>query len=168
MPSRRPIPDLNGQDAVMLIVELQSLANVRAVFVGQDADAKNKNDRMSSKAIDELRVDLGLKIGYALTSGRVAGAVAQTHLNDYRDKKASVCVGPPLGSVEVHMVGEEDGMGTPTPSGKVSYPARGHGCWKIGANDISQLVVKGPSVVGGKVELDTAARIDGDNTLVLL
>ena len=122
MPTRKPIPDLNGQEAVMLIMELQSLANVRAVFVGQDADARAKDDRLSSKALDELRVDLGLKIAYALTSGRVAGAVAQTHLNDYRDKKASVCVGPPLGSVEVHLAGEEEAMGTPTPSGKVSHP----------------------------------------------
>lgn len=119
MPSRKPIPDLSGQDAVMLIVELQSLSNVRAIFVGQDVHATDKEDRLASKSLDELRVDLGVKISYALTSGKVAGAVAQTNLQDYRDKKASVCVGPPLGSVEVHLVGDEEVMTTPTPSGKV-------------------------------------------------
>lgn len=176
MPSRKPIPDLNGQEAVMLIVELQSLSQIRAVFVGQDADipatATTKDGRLTSKALDELRVDLGLKISYALTSGRVAGAIAQTHLNDYRDKKASVCVGPPLGSVEVHLAGDEAAMGTPTPSGKVSFLF--YYCAALGTRfgecvlTFLQIVVKGPSVSGGKVELDVAARIDADHTLILL
>jgi hypothetical protein len=120
MPGRKPIPDLNGQEAVMLIVELQALSKVRGVFVGQDVDATEKEDRLSSKAVDELRVDLGLKIAVAATSGKVAGALAQANLADYKDRKASVCVGPPVGSVEVSLLGEEEAMAGPTPSGKVS------------------------------------------------
>ena len=125
MPSRKPIPDLNGQQAVHLIVEQQALQNVRGVFVGQDVNATEKEDKLSSKDLEELRVDLGLRIAYAATSGKVAGAVAQTNLMDYRDKKASVCVGPPLGSVEVSLVGEEEAMGGPTPSGKVCLMSSG-------------------------------------------
>ena len=130
MPKRKPVPDLNAQEVVFLIVDLQSLAQVRAVFVGQEVEgpvgSAAPEDRLSSKAADELRVDLGLRISTALVDGRVAGAVAQSNLLDYRAKNAGeVCVGPPVGSVEVWVKGEEEAMGGPTPAGKVSFPF----CW---------------------------------------
>ena len=116
MPTKKPIPDLSGQDAMNLILEQQALMKLRLFLIGQPANSKTKLD---SKTLDELRVDLGTRVGYALTAGKVAGAVAQTNIADYRDKKGVVCVGPPLGSVEVHLKGDEEKMGTPTPSGTV-------------------------------------------------
>lgn len=164
MPPQKPVPS-----AAALTGELRALANVRGVFVGQDVYAHGKDDRLSSAALAELRVDLGVRIAYAATSGQVAGAVAQTNLMDYRDKKASVCVGPPLGSVEVCLVGEEEAMGTPTPSGKVCFCSLCCLLWSwASANDGLQVVVKGPAVVDGKAELDAPARIDTDHTLILL
>ena len=105
MPSRKPMPDLNGKDAVFLVMELQALSNVRGLFVGQEVGSEQV---LKSSELDELRTELGVRIGYALTSGKVAGAVAQTNLADYRNKGEVVCFGPPVGSVEIKLVGEDD------------------------------------------------------------
>lgn len=96
-----------------------------------------------------MRLLLGARIGYALTTPLVAGAVAQTNILDYRDKgRDIVCYGAPLSSVEINLEGEEDVMGTSTPKGKLS--------------------IKGPAVVGGgKITLDLVVQIDRDHTVVL-
>jgi hypothetical protein len=62
---------------------------------------------------------LGVRIGYALTAPKVAGAISQTMVHDYRDHGEDVNVGPPVGSVEVHVTGEEGELDSSTPKGKV-------------------------------------------------
>lgn len=153
MPSRKPIPDLNSKDAMFLVMELNALSKVRAMFVGQDvaadvapqqsvqavteaAAAAQKSGgglkktqpatKLKSEELGELRVDLGVRVAYALISGKVAGAVCQGNLGDYRVKEGKVvCVGPPTGSVEVKLRsvdgGDEavDGKGR-GPRGRVS------------------------------------------------
>jgi hypothetical protein len=122
MPKRKPIPDLNGKDAFALVMDLQALVDVRAMFVAQDVGAlTTKGAALDGKALDELRVELGVRIGYALTDGRVAGAVAQTNIADFRNKKGLVCVGPPLGSVEVFLKGDEAAMKGSLAEGKVCF-----------------------------------------------
>jgi hypothetical protein len=121
MPKRKPIPDLNGKDAFALVMDLQALVNVRAMFVAQEVGAvKSKGEALDGKTLDELRVELGMRIGYALTDGRVAGAVAQTNIADFRNKKEVVCVGPPIGSVEVFLKGEEKDIQGSLAEGQVS------------------------------------------------
>jgi acyl-CoA synthetase (AMP-forming)/AMP-acid ligase II len=170
MPSRKPIPDLGGgKDAVFLVMELAALSKLRAVFVGHDT-ATDKQSSLTSSDLDTLRTELGVKISYALTSGQVAGAVAQGNLHDYRDKGPKVvCVGAPAGSVEVKLVGEDDGV--------VGKGRGGEGSVSLSfsfisdrANQMAQIVVNGPAVAGekGEVQLDVKAKIDTDHTLVLL
>lgn len=92
--------------------------NVRALLVSQrDSDDKN---RLSSSVLSSIRLALGARIGYALTSGAVAGAVAQTNVLDYRNKGSVVNVGAPVTSVEVHLRGEDELMERERPVGKVS------------------------------------------------
>ena len=93
-----------------------TLSNLRVVLISQPAtDAP----RLLSLMLTDLRILLGARVAYALTAPRVAGALAQTHILDYRDKGSAVCVGAPLGSVEVHLTGEEEAMASQAPRGKV-------------------------------------------------
>jgi hypothetical protein len=97
-------------------VALSSLSKLRLVLIGQPAASRT---RLSSSTLHELRLLLGAKVAYGLTVPKVAGAISQTNLHDYRNKGENVSVGPPLGSVEVHMTGSEEKLGSPTPEGKV-------------------------------------------------
>lgn len=139
------LPSSRGQPSSTM------LSNLRALFIPQPvpADASVESARLTSSDLSALRLTLTARIGYALTTPLVAGAVAQTNILDYRDKgKNVVMVGPPLSSVEVHLEGEEDTVGTQKPSGR--------------------LAVKGPVVVGGgKVVLDVVVRLDDDHTIIL-
>lgn len=88
----------------------------------------------------------------ALTSGVVAGYVAQSNPLDYRDKGSVVGVGGVASSIEAHLVGEEKEM--------------------EGLDAVGEIMVKGPAVVGGKsvqklVE-GVTVKFDGDNTVVLV
>ncbi|RMZ76587.1 hypothetical protein DV737_g4761, partial [Chaetothyriales sp. CBS 132003] len=125
--------------------QFHPLSKVRLVLIGQPVWQKT---RLTSEELDELRLRLGARIGYALTAPEVAGAVAQTNIQDYRNKGNVVSVGPPVGSVEIHMVGEEESVSSSTPQGKI--------------------VVRGPAVAGGNVELNGLARIAEDNTVSLV
>ena len=107
MPTKRPT------------IALSSLSRLRLLSIDQPASQKT---RLSSSTLHKLRLLLGAKVVYGLTAPKVAGAAGQTNVHDYRDKGDIVCVGPPLGSVEVHMVGEEDKLGEATPQGRVSSP----------------------------------------------
>ncbi|KAK6384695.1 hypothetical protein LTS17_002258 [Exophiala oligosperma] len=123
------------------------LSKLRALFIPQSASSPTKT-RLSSSTLHTLRTHLHTRIGYALTAPFVAGAIAQTNILDYRDKGRQVCVGAPMSSVELSLAGEEDVMGTHTPKGTLN--------------------VKGPAVVGGKINLDIQGQIDDDHTLLLL
>ena len=105
MPSTRPA------------AAISSLARVRLMLIGQ---AASNTVKLSSSTLHQLRLLSGSKVVYGLTAPKVAGAICQTNVHDYRDKGEVVCVGPPLGSVEVHMVGEEGKLGEATPQGRVS------------------------------------------------
>ena len=107
MPAKRPL------------VKLTSLSKLRLLLIGQPVSQRT---RLTSSELHELRLVLGARIGYALTAPSVAGAVSQTNIQDYRDKGDAIFVGPPVGSVEVHMIGEEESMASNTPLGKVRLP----------------------------------------------
>ena len=97
-------------------VALRTLSSVRLILIGQPVAQKS---RLSSQDLHELRQILGARVGYAFTAPKVAGAISQTNIQDYRNNKNDISGGPPLGSVEVNITGPED-MGSPTPRGNVS------------------------------------------------
>ncbi|EXJ91788.1 hypothetical protein A1O3_00338 [Capronia epimyces CBS 606.96] len=123
-----------------------SLASLRVLLIPQSTNLPAKT-RLSSSTLHTLRSHLQSRIGYALTTPLVAGAITQTNILDYRDKGARVCLGAPLSSVEVHVSGDEEIMDTHTPQGKIT--------------------VRGPAVVGGKITLDVEGQVDEDHTLLL-
>ncbi|EXJ93488.1 hypothetical protein A1O1_01880 [Capronia coronata CBS 617.96] len=123
-----------------------SLARLRVLLIPQSTTLP-ANTRLSSATLHTLRTHLQCRIGYALTTPLVAGAVAQTNILDYRDKGDNVCVGAPLSSVEISLSGDESAMDSHTPRGKIT--------------------IKGPAVVGGTTTLDIEGQIDHDHTLLL-
>lgn len=132
------------------IPNLPALSALRILLIPQAFTSSTRpTPTLNSADLHALRLLLGARIGYALTTPLVAGAVAQTNILDYRDKGRDViCYGAPLSSVEINLEGEEEVVGSSTPTGKLS--------------------VKGPAVVGGgKVTLDVTVQIDKDHTLVL-
>ncbi|OAP64736.1 hypothetical protein AYL99_00708 [Fonsecaea erecta] len=127
-----------------------TLSHLRVLLIPQSVTAP-ASARLSSSTLHNIRTHFKCRIGYALTSPSVAGAIAQTNIFDYRDKGDKVCcVGAPLSSVEINLAGEEPAMGSRTPRG-------------------ATVTIKGPAVVGGKTTLDDVnVQIDEDYTLLLL
>ncbi|GAB7347021.1 hypothetical protein MBLNU459_g3168t2 [Dothideomycetes sp. NU459] len=83
-----------------------------------------------------------------LSTAKVAGAVAQTNMYDYRlaNQSGHSHFGPPLSSVEVKLVDKDDTMvGATTPSGEI--------------------VVSGPAVAGGHANLGVRGTFREDCTL---
>jgi len=140
MPSRNAMVKLAELDSKL------SLSKLRLLFVAHRAgDAKSP--KLLSSVLADLRMLLGARIGYALTTAQVAGAVCQTNMFDYRQTAGSAQLGPPLSSVEISLTGDEEQVSQPEPRGKI--------------------VVKGPAVCGGQASLDLHGQIENDNTLSL-
>jgi hypothetical protein len=75
---------------------------LRLIFVSQQAGADSTP--LDSATLSDLRIYLGARIIYALTAAKVAGAVTQTGMYDYRvdtDVDKSSHFGAPVTSVEV-------------------------------------------------------------------
>lgn len=114
---------------------------------------------LSDAMLSELRITTRARICYALTSALVAGAVAQTHVFDYRIRQPSSSryghFGLPLSSLEIKLANKNDAeVEGSTPGGEV--------------------VVKGPPVAGGdgksyaEVNLGVSGTFGEDGTLSLL
>ena len=97
-----------------------ALSKLRVMFIPQSTSLP-ANTRLSSSAMHILRTHLHARIGYALTTPFVAGAVAQTNILDYRDKGKQVCVGAPMSSIELSLAGDEDVVGSHSPRGTVCF-----------------------------------------------
>ncbi|KAK3117460.1 hypothetical protein LTR53_001147 [Teratosphaeriaceae sp. CCFEE 6253] len=104
---------------------------------------------LSSNMLSDLRIFTRARICYALTAARVAGAVAQSNVFDYRRDAGTgrSHFGSPLSSVEIKLVSKEDG--------KVD-----------GALPEGEIMVSGPAVSGGGVRLGVQGRMREDGTLV--
>ncbi|KXS95654.1 hypothetical protein AC579_10368 [Pseudocercospora musae] len=104
---------------------------------------------LTSTMLSDLRIFTRSRIIYALTTARVAGAIAQTNVFDYRrvDGTEPSHFGVPLGSVEIkYLNADEKALGSPEPNGK--------------------LVVMGPAVAGGEVTLDVNMKMREDGCIV--
>lgn len=103
---------------------------------------------ITSTMLSDLRLFTRSRIIYALTTAKVAGAVAQTNVFDYRrdDGIAHAHFGIPLSSVEIKLINRTDSeVATNEPRG--------------------ELLVAGPAVQGGSVKLAARGRIRPDCTL---
>lgn len=113
MPSRNAVAKLAEIDTRL------SLSNLRLLFVAHRA-GDQKSPKLQSSVLADLRMMLGARIGYALTTGQVAGAFCQTNVLDYRQTPGFNTFGPPLSSVEVTLTGDEERVSKQDPHGKVS------------------------------------------------
>ncbi|KAL2269732.1 hypothetical protein VTJ83DRAFT_1916 [Remersonia thermophila] len=113
--------------------------------------------RLSTAALADLRVLTGARIVYALAAARVAGAVAQTGLYDYRlvgedadrledDAGSGSHFGPPLTSTEV-LFRDKDGVRSDETGSR------------------GEIIVRGPCVAGGEAALGVLGRMRKDNTI---
>ncbi|KID84257.1 acetyl-CoA synthetase-like protein [Metarhizium guizhouense ARSEF 977] len=102
---------------------------------------------LSTQILSDLRVYTGARIVYALTAARVAGAVAQTALFDYRlTPGIEAHFGVPPSSVEIYL---KDMEGHKTTDDIVE----------------GEIVARGPCVSGGEARLGVGGKINDDNTL---
>lgn len=120
---------------------------LRLVFTSERAGLNTPP--LSSNDLSDLRVYTQARIVYALTAAKVAGAVAQTNIYDYRlgalSNKHSH-FGVPLSSLEVKV--------KDTPTLKTTEE-----------QSIGELVVTGSSVAGGEASLGFNATFREDHTL---
>ena len=94
------MPKASSNDSVHPVIGTTP-GKLRLVFVAERAGAGTQT--LSSSTLSDLRVFTGARIVYALSAARVAGAVTQCHMYDYRvfdDDKCSH-FGSPLVSTEV-------------------------------------------------------------------
>ena len=114
--------------------------------------ASSGNTPLTSTQLSDLRVYTGAHIINAFTAPRVAGAISQTNMLDYRtpentDAGLTAHYGPPLSSVEIKL--------TETPDRKITEDSFSEG----------QLVVEGAAVAGGSARIKTMMKITDSNTL---
>ncbi len=141
---------------------------LRLLYVSERARADSQP--LTTTELSDLRVFTGARIIYALTAPKVAGAVAQTNIFDYRvgeNAQEPSHFGVPLSSVEIKLV---DTRGHKTandsnPKGEVSTkPIYLTTC--IDQQLIcKQIIVMGPAVAGGQTALGIVGVIRDDNTL---
>ena len=103
---------------------------------------------LSSSTLSDLRIFTRARIVYALTASHVFGAVAQTHVFDYRREEGEghSRFGSPVSSVEIRLVGNGDA--------------------EVGKSEpVGELVVSGPAVAGGEWKTGRRMRIGEDGCL---
>ncbi|KAI0380801.1 hypothetical protein F5Y04DRAFT_256735 [Hypomontagnella monticulosa] len=119
---------------------------LRLLYVADPAGAGAP--RLSEQTLSNLRIFTGARLVYALAAPRVAGAVAQTQIHDYRisGDGTGAHFGPPVSSDEVLL--------------------RDSGNYKITDESYTgEIVVRGPSVAGGEAALGVIGTMRIDNTL---
>ncbi|KAK4204246.1 hypothetical protein QBC40DRAFT_345541 [Triangularia verruculosa] len=103
-------------------------------------------ERLTGEQLNDLRLITGARVVYALTAAKVAGAVAQTNVYDYRGGEH---FGPPVASVEVLL----RDLGDVRNNDEKSQ---------------GEIVVRGPAVVGKEAGLGVPACIRDDHTIALI
>ncbi|KAM3068945.1 hypothetical protein ACMFMG_004121 [Clarireedia jacksonii] len=123
---------------------------LRLIYISEPIGAESTP--LSAEMLSDLRIYTGSRIIYALTAAKVAGAVSQTGIYDYRvddgsEKYSHFGVPPP--SVEIYL--------KDTKEYKTSEVA-----------SIGEIIVRGPAVVGDEVALGVTGKMKADHTLALV
>ncbi|RFU33475.1 hypothetical protein B7463_g2848, partial [Scytalidium lignicola] len=127
-----------------------SPGKLRLIFTSAQADVET--EPLSAEALSDLRIYTGARVVYALTAAKVAGAVAQTNVYDYRVNNVPEKYshfGAPLNCVEVYF------------KDKGEYKT-------TDATAIGEIFARGPAVVGGEASLNIVGRFKEDHTLALV
>ncbi|KAI8933327.1 hypothetical protein NX059_009952 [Plenodomus lindquistii] len=121
---------------------------LRLVFVSERAGLNTPP--LSSQDLSDLRVYTNARVVYALTAAKIAGAIAQTNVYDYRISNSPPNkhshFGIPLSCLEIKL--------KDTPQLKTTDD-----------QSVGELVVTGSSVAGGEVHLGFNATVRDDHTL---
>lgn len=123
---------------------------LRLIYVSEQHGANSPP--LSSQELSDLRIYTGSRIIYALTSAKVAGAVTQTGIYDYRIDEPSAKYshfGAPVTSVEVFFKDTKDHRTTD-------------------AKSAGEIYVRGPAVVSHEASLGISGQMKDDHTLALL
>ncbi|KAF2744911.1 hypothetical protein M011DRAFT_479384 [Sporormia fimetaria CBS 119925] len=128
-----------------------SPGKLRLLFVAERAG--QNTPPLSSDDLSDLRIYTKARVIYALTAARVAGAVAQTNIYDYRRgltaAKKHSHFGIPVSSVEVRL------RDTSTHKTTDEHTA-------------GEIVVSGPAVAGGEASLGVNGTFNDDHTLAYI
>lgn len=153
-----------------------SRGKLRLIYVSEPIGAPSTP--LSAEMLSDLRIYTDSRIVYALTASKVAGAVSQTSIYDYRvddglEKYSHFGAPPP--SVEIFLKDTKEYQTSDTSSvGEVQSPSflSFHLILFIhkykSTNDQHQIIVRGPAVVGDEAALGIAGKIKPDHTLALL
>ena len=117
--SRRQLHSGNMSDTKPAVMKKSPLSQVRLLMLSHRA-GDPASPTLSTAIVMDLRIYPAVRIAYALTAGKVAGAVTQTNVLDYRDKGEEYHFGAPLSSVEIFLQGDEELMEGRGAKGKVS------------------------------------------------
>ncbi|KAA8564413.1 hypothetical protein EYC84_011351 [Monilinia fructicola] len=123
---------------------------LRLIYVSEPIGAQSTP--LSAEMLSDLRIYTGSRIIYALTASKVAGAVSQTGIYDYRVDDGSEKYshfGAPPPSVEIFLKDTKEHQTSDTSS-------------------VGEIIVRGPAVVGEEADLGIAGKIKPDHTLALL
>jgi len=123
---------------------------LRLIYVAEQAGVETIP--LSVETLSDLRIYTGARIIYALTSAKVAGAVTQTGLYDYRVDDASdkySHFGAPVTSCEIFFKDTAEHKTTDETSA-------------------GEIYTRGPAVVGEETSLGITGKIKSDHTLALL
>jgi len=124
---------------------------LRLVFVSERAG--HDTPPLTSQDLSDLRVYTKSRVVYALTAAKVAGAIAQTNVYDYRTGNTPPNkhshFGVPLSCLEIKL--------KDTPELKTTDE-----------QSVGELLVTGSSVAGGEVHLGFNATVRDDHTLAYL
>lgn len=116
----------------------------RLIFVPERSDRAS----LTSEQLFDLRISTGAHIAHAFTDRRVAGAISQVNIFDYRrsvDGRSHL--GPPMSCLEVKLID--------CPSHKITD----------GSDSAGLLVVQGPAVVDDRIVVEQAMTFTESNTL---
>ena len=110
---------------------LTDKSKMRLIYISHEAESGNS--LLGPDELFNLKLLTGARVIYAFVCGKVAGAVSQTNIFDYRGQSGPsnhsfTHFGPPLSSVEIKLRETDGKFNDEKPTG--------------------QLVVKGPAVVG--------------------
>jgi len=139
---------------------------LRLIYVSEQVGVESIP--LSAETLSDLRIFLGARTIYALTAAKVAGAVTQTGLYDYRvDDGTGIYshFGAPVTSVEILFKDTEKHHTTDTHSaGEVMLLSNAYNL----ITKVLQIIVRGPAVVNGETSLGISGRMNPDHTLGLL
>ncbi|TVY52365.1 hypothetical protein LCER1_G004606 [Lachnellula cervina] len=122
---------------------------LRLIFVSEQVGAPSTP--LSAENLSDLRIYTGARTIYSLTSAKVAGAVTQTGLYDYRVDAGT---------------DKYSHFGAPVTSVEIFFKDKDHKT--TDENAAGEIYARGPAVVGGEASLGVEGKTKGDFTLALV